>query len=140
MEGSRLESTTMNISAASVSTGTLLAIIEFGAYPNFTPLYQQAGYEVVIERSMRKALPQARKLKPAVIVAEFNFQSDFRDRTSSLESLLAVVQTLTDSKVIVFYDVEQAHQFERLRVRFPIQAALSYPIDPAKLAAAIAAC
>ena len=130
----------MNISAASVSTGTLLAIIEFGAYPNFTPLYQQAGYEVVIERSMRKALPQARKLKPAVIVAEFNFQSDFRDRTSSLESLLAVVQTLTDSKVIVFYDVEQAHQFERLRVRFPIQAALSYPIDPAKLAAAIAAC
>ena len=140
MEGSRLESTVMNISAASVSTSTLLAIIEFGAYPNFTPLYQQAGYEVVIERSMRKALPQARKLKPAVIVAEFNFQSDFRDRTSSLESLLAVVQTLTDSKVIVFYDVEQAHQFERLRVRFPIQAALSYPIDPAKLAAAIAAC
>lgn len=119
---------------------TLLSIIEVGAYPNFTPLYQQAGYEVVIERSMRKALPQARKLKPAAIVAEFNFQSDFRDRTSSLESLLAVVQTLIDTKVIVFYDTEQAHQFERLRARFPIQAALSYPIDPLKLAAALAAC
>ena len=92
----------MNAPAATVSAGTLLAIIEVGAYPNFTPLYQQAGYKVVIERSMRKALGQARKLKPAVIVAEFNFQSDFRDRTSSLESLLAVVQTLPGTKVIVF--------------------------------------
>jgi len=129
----------MNTRAASEPAGTLLAIIEIGAYPNFAPLYQQAGYEVVIERSMRKALPQVRKLKPAVIVAEFNFQSDFRDRTSSLESLLAVVQTLAKTKVIVFYDAEQAHQFERLRVRFPIEAAFSYPIDPVKLAAVLAA-
>ena len=127
----------MNTRAASEPAGTLLAIIEIGAYPNFAPLYQQAGYEVVIERSMRKALPQVRKLKPAVIVAEFNFQSDFRDRTSSLESLLAVVQTLAKTKVIVFYDTEQTHQFERLRVRFPIEAAFSYPIDPKKLAAAL---
>jgi len=129
----------MNTHAQAVPAGTLLAIIEIGAYPNFAPLYQQAGYEVVIERSMRKALPQVRKLKPAVIVAEFNFQSDFRDRTSSLESLLAVVQTLTETRVIVFYDAEQSHQFDRLRVRFPIQAALSYPIDPLKLAAALGA-
>ena len=119
--------------------GTLLSIIEIGAYPNFTPLYEQAGYTVTIERSMRKALPQVRKLKPAVIVAEFNFQSDFRDRTSSLESLLAVVQTLPDTKVIVFYDAEQVHQFERVRVHFPMQAALPYPVDPGKLAAALAA-
>jgi len=118
--------------------GMLLSIIEIGAYPNFTPLYEQAGYAVTIERSMRKALPQVRKLKPAVIVAEFNFQSDFRDRTSSLESLLAVVQTLPNTKIIVFYDVEQAHQYERLRTRFPIYAAFTYPIDPTGLAAALA--
>jgi AmiR/NasT family two-component response regulator len=122
----------------SASKGTLLAIIEIGAYPNFTPLYEQAGYTVIIERSMRKALPQVRKLKPAVIIAEFNFQSDFRDRTSSLESLLAVVQTLPGTKIIVFYDVEQAHQFERLRTRFPIHAALTYPVDPVRLEAALA--
>jgi len=118
--------------------GALLSIIEIGAYPNFTPLYEKAGYTVTIERSMRKALPLARKLKPAVIVAEFNFQSDFRDRTSSLESLLAVIQTLPGTKVIVFYDVEQTHQFERLRPRFPIHAALTYPIQPEKLEAALA--
>jgi hypothetical protein len=123
----------------SVSPGTLLAIIEVGAYPNFAPRYQQAGYTVVIERSMRKALPQVRKLRPAVIVAEFNFQSDFRDRTSSLESLLAVVQTLPGTRVIVFYDAEQAHQFARLRARFPIHAALTYPVDAARLEAALAA-
>ena len=69
------------------SRGALLAVIEIGAYPNFAPLYQRLGYAVTIERSMRKALSAAKKLKPAVIVAEFNYQSDFRDRTSSLESL-----------------------------------------------------
>ena len=123
--------------APSGPKGTLLSSIEIGAYPNFTPLYEKAGYTVTIERSMRKALPQVRKLKPAVIVAEFNFQSDFRDRTSSLESLLAVVQTLPGTKVIVFYDVEQAHQYERLKSRFPIHAAFTYPIDPARLEAAL---
>jgi AmiR/NasT family two-component response regulator len=117
--------------------GTLLAIIEFGAYPNFVPLYQKLGFEVVIERSVRKALPALKKLKPAVIVAEFNYQSDFRDRTSSLESVFSVVQTLPATKVVVFYDAEQAHQFERLRARFPVHAALTYPIDPAKLEAAL---
>jgi len=117
--------------------GTLLAIIEFGAYPNFAPLYQKLGYEVVIERSVRKALATLRKLKPAVIVAEFNYQSDFRDRTSSLESVFSVVQTLPGTKVVVFYDAGQSHQFERLCARFPVHAALSYPIDPAKLEAAL---
>lgn len=119
--------------------GTLLAIIEIGAYPNFAPLYQKLGYEVVMERSMRKAMAALKKLKPAVIVAEFNYQSDFRDRTSSLETLFSVVQTLPGTRVIVFYDAEQSHQFERLRTRFPIHAALTYPIDPGKLEAALVA-
>ncbi len=119
--------------------GLLLAIIEFGAYPNFTPLYQRLGYEVVIERSVRKAITTLKKLKPAVVVAEFNYQSDFRDRTSSLESVFSVVQTLPGTKVVVFYDAEQRHQFERLRARFPVHAALSYPVDPAGLEAALLA-
>jgi len=118
--------------------GTLLAIIEIGAYPNFAPLYQKLGYTVVIERSVRKAISSLKKLRPDVVVAEFNYQSDFRDRTSSLESVFSVVQTLPGTRVIVFYDAEQTHQFERLRGRFPIHAALTYPIDSAKLEAALA--
>lgn len=119
------------------SRAALLAIIEIGAYPNFAPLYEQAGYAVSIERSMRKALATVRKLKPEVIVAEFNYQSDFRDRTSSLESLFSVVQTLPGTRVIVFYEKEYAHQFDKLRARFPIHASLTYPIEPARLEAAL---
>ena len=116
----------------------LLSVVERGGYPDFTPLYQRLGYNVARETNMRKVLQFLKKNTPAVIVAEFNFQSDFRDRTSSLESLLAVVQTLPGTQVIVFYDAEQAHQFERLRTRFPIRAALAYPIQPEQLVAAMA--
>ena len=55
---------------------TLLAIIEQGGYPNFTPLYEQTGYQIVVERSTRKALAFLKKTNPAVIVAEFNFQQE----------------------------------------------------------------
>ena len=116
----------------------LLAIMELGGYPNFAPLYERAGYRVVMERTMRKALAAARKLEPAVIVAEFNFQSDFRDRTSSLESLLAVVQRLPDTRVIVFYDREYAHQLAKLEARFDIHRTLAFPIDETELERALA--
>jgi len=115
----------------------LLSIIELGGYPNFTPLYQQAGYAVESVTSVRKALGLLKKIHPDVIVAEFNFQSDFRDRTSSLESLLAVVQRSPKTKVIVFYENEHAHQLDRLRAQFPIHAALAYPIDTHLLEASL---
>lgn len=115
----------------------LLSIIELGGYPNFASVYESAGFEVVVERSVRKALARLKQSQPQVIVAEFNFQSDFRDRTSSLESLLAVVQRTPDTRVVVFYDREQEHQLAKLRARFPIHAALSYPIAPEGLAAAV---
>jgi hypothetical protein len=115
----------------------LLAIIELGAYPNFAPLYERLGFEVVTVVSMRKALAALKKTTPRVIVAEFNYQSDFRDRTSSLESLIAVVQRLPQTRVLVFYDPEQVHQLERLRSRFPIHEALPYPIDEGRLEAAL---
>ena len=112
---------------------TLLSIIELGGYPDFTPVYQQAGFTVESVPSVRKALGLLKKIDPDVIVAEFNFQSDFRDRTSSLESLLAVVQRMPRTKVIVFYENEQAHQLAKLMARFPVHEALAYPIDARKL-------
>lgn len=116
-----------------MSKRMLLSIIELGGYPNFTPLYQQAGYTVESATSVRKALGLMKKLSPDVIVAEFNFQSDFRDRTSSLESLLAVVQRSPRTKVIVFYEKDHAHQLTRLTNQYPIHETLPFPIDPAKL-------
>jgi len=110
-------------------SGLLLSIIELGGYPNFTPLYKALGYEVVIETRMRKAIGFLKQRKPDVIVAEFNFQSDFRDRTSSLESLLAVVQRLPANRVIVCYDREFMPQFVKWRARLPVHAAIAFPVN-----------
>lgn len=115
----------------------LLSIIELGGYPNFTPLYQSLGYEVAVEARMRKALGFLKKHQPDVIVAEFNFQSDFRDRTSSLESLLAVVQRMPATRVIVFYEKEFTRQFEMFRSRLPVCDALTFPIGESALRATL---
>jgi hypothetical protein len=82
---------------------------------------------------MRKALGFLKQHQPDVIVAEFNFQSDFRDRTSSLESLLAVVQRMPATRVIVFYEKEFTSQFEKLRSRLPVCDALTFPIEESSL-------
>jgi len=126
-----------SIKVPTPAKGDLLSITELGGYPDFSTLYQAAGYNVESCQSMRNAIRMLKKLQPAVIVAEFNFQSDFRDRTSSLESLLAVVQKMPDAKVIVFYEQEFAHQFEKIQSRFPIHAALTFPIDTEQLKAAL---
>jgi len=116
-----------------VAKRTLLSIMELGGYPNFTPVYERAGYRVETASSVRKAMALLKKIQPEVVVAEFNFQSDFRDRTSSLESLLAVVQRMPDAKVIVFYEQEHAHQLAKLQAHFSFYETLAYPIDHQKL-------
>ena len=113
----------------------LLAIVEQGGYPNFSPLYQRNGFDVTIAHAMRKAINLVKSLNPDVIVAEFNYQSDFRDRTSSLESLLATVDRLSHGanaktfKVIVFYEKEYTHQLEKLEAVFTNFQTLAYPIQ-----------
>ena len=111
----------------------LLSIIELGGYPDFAPLYREFGYEVAVETRMRKAIAFLKKRKPDVIVAEFNFQSDFRDRSSNLESILAVVQRSPDIRVIIFYENEFSPQFEKLRARLPVYESLVFPVEEAAL-------
>ena len=110
----------------------LLSIVEIGGYPDFSALYRQLGFQVEKHTSMRKVLQFLKKNTPQVIVAEFNFQSDFRDRTSSLESMMAVVQRMPNTRVVVFYDKEQAHQLARLTERFPL-VTLAFPITTTAL-------
>ena len=116
---------------------SLLVITELGGYPDFSELYTASGYQVEIVTSMRKALRSLKQNKYEVIVAEFNFQSDFRDRTSNLETLMAAVQQMKDIKAIIFYEKEYLHQFEKLRARFSFHAELSYPIDKTLLKNAV---
>lgn len=107
---------------------SLLSIIELGGYPDLSPLYKKYGYEPIVVYSMRKALTALKKLQPSVVVAEFNYQSDFRDRTSSLESLIAIAQRNLNIKLIIFYEKEYLHQFEKLKERYNFHATFAYPI------------
>lgn len=111
----------------------LLAVVELGGYPNFTPLYESLGFEVKMETSVRKAIRTLKQFEPDVVVAEFNFQSDFRDRTSSLESLLSTLQRYPRAQVIIFYEKEYRHRLELLMEQYPVFATLTFPIDEAQL-------
>ena len=115
----------------------LLAVIELGGYPNFASLYESLGFTVHTEASMRNAVRALKKITPAVVVAEFNFQSDFRDRTSSLETLMSVLQRLPECKVVVFYEQEFAHQLRRFTDQHPVHAILPFPIDETALKQAL---
>ena len=111
--------------------------MERGGYPDFTALYEEMGYEVVTVKTPRKAISFLKKNPVTILVAEFNFQSDFRDRTSSLESIMAGVQHQTDIQVVIFIDKKNTQRFERVSSRFPIHQVLSFPIDEAQLRQAV---
>jgi len=118
----------------------LLSIIELGGYPDFSNIYNQYQLNIETTNSMRKAVKILKKSKPDIIVAEFNYQSDFRDRTSNLETLLAVLQKNPEIKLIVFYEKEFAHQFKRVTDRFDLPYTLSFPIDESALSDLIKQC
>ena len=87
--------------------------------------------------SVRKAVKLIRSQKPVVMVAEFNFQSDFRDRTSSLETLLSSTQGVTEASTVVFYEKEFEPQYQRFLQTFDVAASLTFPIDEGELRSAL---
>lgn len=107
----------------------LLSIIELGGYPNLIPLYQSMGFDVDMVTSQRKARTYLKKMIPNVIVAEYNFQSDFRDRTSNLETLVAVLQKHPQVKLIVFYMHEHEAKFEQFCTQSNVFESISYPVS-----------
>ena len=115
----------------------LLSIIELGGYPNLLPLYQRLGFEVDVVNSQRKARSLLKKTVPDVIVAEYIFQSDFRDRTSNLETLMAVLQRHPEVKVIVFHLPEQAGKLALLEARFPLFAKIALPVSAGEVEAVL---
>ena len=117
----------------------LLAIVEIGGYPDFTACYERAGYEVTTVSSVRKAISALKKMSPAVIVAEFNFQSDFRDRSSNLESLMAPLQrNHPDTRLVVIYEKDHEQPLARFSERFPVHARLTFPVSEQQMSACLA--
>jgi len=115
----------------------LLAIIELGGYPNLLPLYRRLGFQTEVVNSQRKAQAALKQCLPDVIITEYNFQSDFRDRTSNLETLMAYLQRHPGVKVIAFYQPEYLTKFEAMTARFPLFAALPLPVTEAEVELAL---
>ena len=107
---------------------TLLSVIEFLSHAKFPSIYKELGFEVAAEWQVRKAVSLMRKMKPDVIVADFYFQSDFRDRMSNLESLLAAAQTLKETRILVFYEPQDEPALIKVRQRMHIDAVLPTPV------------
>lgn len=114
---------------------TLLMVNAFIGTAGYKKLYQEMGYSVVTEWSERKAISLVRKTPPAVIVADFYHQTDFRDRLSNLESLLAAVQSAPNTRILVFYEAAHQDVLDKVSARLRIDAALRLPAKEDQLRA-----
>ncbi len=111
----------------------LLSIMEVGGYPDFTKAYQSLECDFVQLKSLRKAISYIKKNAIDIIVAEYNYQTQFRDRSSSLESLMAVLQFQPEVKVIVLLEKEHHEHFKKISSRFNIFATVNFPIHEQNL-------
>jgi AmiR/NasT family two-component response regulator len=112
---------------------TLLMVNAFIGTAGYKKLYQELGYTVVTEWSERKAISLLRKTPPAVIVADFFHQADFRDRLSNLESLLATAQSAPATRILVFYEAAHQAVLDKVSARLRIDAALTLPVQEERL-------
>ena len=116
----------------------LLMVNAFIGTASYKALYQQLGYDVMIEYSERRAISLIKKTQPNVIVADFFHQADFRDRLSNLESLLASAQRMPATRILVFYDPAHQDMLDKVRQRMRIDVAMTLPVQEAELAATLA--
>ena len=117
----------------------LMMVNAFIGTASYKALYQQLGFDVVIKYSERKAISLIKKTPPAVIVADFFHQADFRDRLSNLESLLASAQRTPTTRILVFYDPAHQTMLDKVRQRMRIDVAMTIPVDEAELATTLTA-
>ena len=117
----------------------LLMLNAFIGTASYKKLYQELGFSVVSEWSERKAISLIRKTPPAVIVADFYHQTDFRDRLSNLESPLAAVQSAPDTRILVFYETAHQAVLDKVSARLRIDAALTLPVQEDRLRATLQA-
>ena len=127
----------MAVAPQTTAPPSLLAIVELGGYPNLTALYRRLGFTAEVVASQRKAQMALKHQIPDVIVAEYNFQSDFRDRSSNMETLMARLQRHPEVKVICFYQPEHREKLAAMQARFPLFETIPFPVDPARVEAAL---
>ena len=108
----------------------LLFFVDEGGFDDFTPLFVSLGFDVDFEDSQRKAVKLAKKNNYQVLVAEFSYNPEFRDRVSNIESLLATLEGHSpEVKIIILYDEINQSQLNQLKQRYRMDATLTLPVD-----------
>ena len=108
----------------------LLFFVDEGGFDDFTPLFVSLGFDVDFEDSQRKAVKLAKKNIYQVLVAEFSYNPEFRDRVSNIESLLATLEGHSpEVKIIILYDEINQPQLNQLKQRYRMDATLTFPVD-----------
>lgn len=119
-------------------TNKLLFFVGEGGFDDFTPLFQSLGYEVDFEDTQRKAVKLAKKHTYQAVVAEFNYNAEFRDRVSNIESLLATLESHSPTaRIVVLYDEINQGQLDQLKQRYRIDYAFAFPISADALSQAL---
>jgi hypothetical protein len=112
-----------------MSLPTLLSVRELGGYPDFSPLYRQCGYRVVPVQGIRKALAALKTESPQVVVAEFNYAPTHGTRISTVEALLARLQTHhASASVLLFAEKEHFEHLKLLESQYGSLNALTHPV------------
>ena len=113
-----------------VNHNRLLFFVDEGGFDDYTPLFVSMGFEVDFEDSQRKAVKLAKKNQYQVLVAEFSYNPEFRDRVSNIESLLATLEGHSpEVKIIVLYDEINQIQLNQLKQRYRMDHVLTFPIN-----------
>jgi hypothetical protein len=113
----------------------ILFVIELGGFPLRLDDLKAEGHEVEYVNNMRKAISLLKKFLPDILVAEFQYTSQFRDRDSNMDTILTqVVSHSAHTQVIALVEEEQKLHFERLQSRFDnIRKAVYFPLQDADI-------
>ena len=113
----------------------LLCVRELGGYPDFSPLYRRLGCDIISAQGMRKAMAALKKHAPQLLIAEFNYAPTYGARISTVEALLAAVQTCKEKpRVLLFTEPPHLQHLPLLEKQYGVLEALAYPIDENALA------
>jgi HJR/Mrr/RecB family endonuclease len=107
-----------------------LFFIDFGGFDDFTKVLTDFGFSVDKETNPRKATKLAKNTHYDLVLAEFHYNPEFRDRVSNTESILATLQHKSpNAKIILLYDTIFADKLAQLKKRYKIDKVLSFPVS-----------
>lgn len=116
----------------------LLIIDELGSIGDISAQAQTIGFQTTFASTQRKALKLLKTRCPAVILAEFIFTPDFRDRICNLDTLSSQLPlSAPDARLIIQHEPEDIASVERFAANQALFARLSHPIAPQQLDAAL---